>query len=205
MASVAFASVAQVAPILFAGTTAVYLASKSNSQGPERKNKPADKHKQDKHKALMQEYGMSASHWQAQHAKVAEMGTDRHQGMEMNHFRPKGASLLGGMMDDHVDLAQYDRKATLLSLHANQGEIRPTHKRNPIVSTLTEEITHPNDASRQTSFGKHRHITNNPNHTQAKIGKMHAEQRTVPYKLRHDNNGEYFGRAPGQSFRYSEY
>ena len=204
MASVMFASAAQVMPILFAGTTAVYLASKSNSQGPERKNKAVDKHKQDKHKAVMEEYGMSASHWQAELAKAAEMGSDKHRGMEMNHFRPKGETLLAGMMQDHVELAQYDRKATLLSMHANVGNIRP-RQRNPIVATLTEEITHPNDASRSTSFGKHRHIINNPNHTQARIGRINAEQANVPYKLRHSNNGEYFGRAPGQSFRYSEY
>lgn len=167
------------------------------------------------HAAIIAEYGMSASAWQAPYNKAVLMGSQLRDGVGLD-VRDGGYPFhsdrdpLDTMRKDHVNLTKYDRLDTEYSLDNRRGEVRPRNK-IAIASTLSGELETPWGAS--TEFGKTK-----AEYFRATPGIMPDGTRvlTVPTKLdvgsaRVDTTAQvhgasvFRGNAPWQSFRYSEF
>lgn len=202
MATFLFAGSAQILPILLAGTAAVYLQTSSSSAPPPQRSKDDDDGLRERHMSVIQEYGLSASHWQEQHSKVAEMGTDRHLGVTATIGDPNPQSWIDHASKEHTDLSQYNRHQAELFMRTLKGDIRP-HKRQPIVDGLQAEFSHPNDPSATTRFGPYRYVVNNPNPRQLKDGLEKHKNIKEPDNLTYVRKNA-FARVPGHGFRYEE-
>ncbi len=202
MATFLFAGSAQILPILLAGGSAILFQTSSSSAPPPLKSKDDDENLKARHMAVMDEYGLSASHWIEQQSRVSEMGTDRHYGVTATTGEPNPVNWQKRAAKEHVDLSEHNRHNTELFLHTMKGDIRPS-KRTPIVDALTPEIQHPNDPTAVSRFGPLRHVVNHPNPKQLQHGEeMYANSNDPPQLSYVRKNA--FARVPGLGFRYEE-
>lgn len=202
MATFLFSGSAQILPLLLAGGSAILFQTASSSAPPPLKSKDDDENLKLRHKAVMEEYGLSASHWIEQHSQVSEMGTDRHFGVTATIGEPNPTKWLAHASKEHTDLSEHNRHNTELFMHAMKGDIRPS-KRTPIVDGLQDEIAHPNDPAARSRFGPYRHVVNHPNPTQLKQGLEKYQSSNDPPQLSYIRKNA-FARVPGLGFRYEE-
>ena len=199
---------AAVLPFAAMGAFALYLERQT---GPKAKEKKDDEHVTENHKAILHEYGMSAA---AEHALL-----DRKylQGGIINDGVGVDNTMAKQLQDPHVDvmdvlaqeqaaLAAFDRWDTELSYQLQQSQIIP-RRNNQIAVALTEEVSHPDDPSKRSTFYVSKFSPAYANQQQIAdadrqlrmIGESPAE-----HSLRAWNGSQFFETAAGQSFRYSE-
>lgn len=150
----------------------------------------------------MNAWGASASFWQAEHNKLVGLGAATNKDLSlMPHEREAS---LNGMFKEHCDVAAFDVADTMNVFDTRQGLVR-MNKRNPIVSTLSEDLVNPADPTRIARFDSYHEMPNWANPAQVRQAKALLEADTDPQNaMRRHYGTELFNRAPGQSFRYTE-
>lgn len=191
-----------------------YLAERKKNPQQKRTSVSEDKAEL-RHEAIMSEYGMSASAWQAPFNRAVLMGAPIKDAAGLD-VRAGGypyhtdADPLEYTRREHADLTKYDRLNSEVALDTRRGDVRPRNK-IAIAATLSNELVAPTGAT--TEFGRTRQ-----EYFRATPGIMQDGTKiiTVPTRLdvgssRVDTtaivHGQsvFRGNAPWQSFRYSEF
>jgi len=199
---------AAVLPFAAMGAFALYLERQS---GPKAKQKKDDEHVTENHKAILHEYGMSAA---AEHALLDRkylQGGIINDGVGVDntmakHMQDPNVDVMAVLAEEQISLAAFDRWDTELAYHLQQGQIIP-RKNNQIAIALTEEVSHPDDSSKRSTFYVSKFSPAYANQQQiADADRMLQQQGETPAErsLRAWNGSQFFETAAGQSFRYSE-
>jgi hypothetical protein len=156
----------------------------------------------------MQQVGANASVWKNLVGKQFLMGNPVSDVQGVNFdgggYEPDRAyDPMNKMQSQHVDLTQFDRADTLMSLYADRGEVRP-RRGQAIVTTLTQELRHPKEPERVTGFLAQSYVPNFANEAQIAAAARVAASDDPERSLRRQQGSQFFLRAPFQSFRYSE-
>lgn len=117
--------------------------------------------------------------------------------------RPTDPDPLAELKEQHVSMFERDRQDAQYALYASQGQLRP-FRRVPIASTLTDELHHPKDPSRKTSFMASTYVPGNPSAAQLQAAQQVAASDDPERSLRRMQGLQLYNRAPFQSFRYSD-
>lgn len=197
---------AVAAPFVLMGALAHYLHQRDNHKTPKR-DLTDEERRNEEYMLNLHHDGASVSNWQVNHNKIFTMGQHLNEILSLDvskggyHNNPNHDPLHAVFMD-HVHLGHYDRVDTMRNLRSNDGEIR-MRRRMPIAATLTPEIHNPSNPDESTTFAMDRMIPNWAN--EAQVAQV---MRTIDPNLTYDQllmpywDGEFFARAPGQSFRY---
>lgn len=193
-------------PLLAMGGAAAWMIQRSGHRI--REHTPSDDEKRRKTQQKDLEHnGANASVWAGKHQKHFLMGSSMKDVIDFDNshggYNPDAnVDVLAELFQQHVDIENFDRADTFLSLTKGNGEIR-MRKRGPIVATLTKEIAHPDDPLRTTQFEAYRHMPNWANKAQIDAMKRQVNPDTEPAMLlKRYWDAEDFNRAAGQSFRY---
>lgn len=200
---------AEYLPLLGIGSLAFYLAQYGSGAPPPRRDPTEEERSRHQHMTEMEVGGASASHWQTMTQKVHLFGVSGKAETSLDltnagYIENPNISPLAEMFNDHANLAAYDRDDTFLSMNVGTGEVRPK-RRMPIVSTLSEEISHPKNPNMTTNLGVFKHFPNEPNRTQVRKAMENIdEKQRADTQLQPHFEVAYYNRAPGQSFRYDD-
>lgn len=201
--------VALMLPLVAAGGVALALMQ---SSAPTTKpgSKSEEEWRNEQEIMTLKERGASASNWQNQHNKTFLMGNAVRRVVAPDP-RATGVSPdltvdpLLPMFHQHNDLAAFDRQDTLTSLRTNKGELR-MRRRMPIAAALTEEIHRPGSEEASSTFLEYKFYPDRPNAAQIAQAKREIDAgKTYDQQLRNYYGVPYYNRAPGQSFRYSDF
>lgn len=197
---------AVVAPFVMAGALATYLHQRDSAVTPKRD--PTDEERRAMQQMEDLHYnGANASVWGVNHNKIFMMGQTLNEILSLDvsqggYHENKNYDPLHAIFGDHVQLSNYDRVDTMRSLRTNNGEIR-MRRRMPIAATLTPEIHNPANPAESTTFAMDRMLPNWANEAQLdQVRRNFDPSATYDSLLMPYWDTEFFGRAPGQSFRY---
>ena len=163
------------------------------------------------HKSLIMEYGISSSNEYALKDRQYMMGGLITHGVGVDNtasaqLADPNYNPLEELANDSVRLASFDRADTLLSMHVQQSQVVP-RKNNQMVMALSEEVYHPDDHTSRSEFyvSKFSPAYANPRQVLEadRVLGTHWEDEHEQ-SLRAWNGSQFFERAAGQSFRYSE-
>jgi len=196
-------------PLLALGGGAAMLIQRGRVGAPP-EHEPSEEERRRMTQMLDLEHnGANASVFQHLHNKSFLMGGDMKEVLDLHHpfggYDPvadRDNDLLGHMFEQHAEVSEFDRQDTYYSITTGQGEVR-MRRHMPIAATLSEELHHPNDVTRKTSFNAYRHHVDWANEAQIQAVKRQNPKEHAPGPaIRKYWDSEFFNRAPGQSFRY---
>jgi hypothetical protein len=201
--------VALMLPLVAAGGVALALLQ-SSAPTTKPKSKSEEEWRNKQQLADLEQNGATASFWQNQHNKTFLMGNAVRRVVAPNVYGggvdpDLSVDPLLPMFQDHNDLAAFDRKDTIASLYAQKGEVR-MRRRMPIAAALTPEIHRPGSEEASSTFLEYKFYPDRPNAAQ-----IAQAQREIAVGIREDQQLRnyygvpFFARAPGQSFRYSDF
>lgn len=201
-------------PLLLFGGAAVFVVPKINSNNAVQGDMENPKHEnflEESQAAGLPEMGGMVAFWDTLHQKQWLMGgpvSDTQIGIDFDSGRhgyepDKSIDPLKRVWADHVKVANFDRAQTLESLNSMRGDVRPK-RAHAIVTTLSEELHHPNNPQQRSAFLHTQYVPHNPNWAQIK--QAHSMKATdIPERSQRRQTGvQFFNRAPGQSFRYEQ-
>ena len=191
-----------LAPLALAAGIVLFVSRKGAQKSPQRNDVPANETARIHQQAVedMGAWGAGATFWQSNHRRLQNMGAATNRDLSLiPGQRPQG---LEGIYDEHAFVADFDTFNELNSLDTRQGELR-VNKRNPIPSTLSEDLVNPNDSSRVARFDTWHEMPHWANPAQIKEAERIMARDADPQNaMRRHYGTELFNRAPGQSFRY---
>jgi hypothetical protein len=199
---------AELPLLLFAGS-AIYAVPQINKAFEKDLRAPTESEKLTNDQAQnMQHVGANASVWKTLVHKQFLMGNPVSdvQGINFDgggYVPDRAYDPMNRVHKQHVEMTQFDRADTLLSLYSDRGEVRP-RRGQPIVTTLTQELRHPTDGSRVTGFLAQSYVPGFANEAQLAAAARVAVSDDPERSLRRQEGSQFFLRAPFQSFRYSE-
>lgn len=198
------ASLGDLAPLALAAGVVLFVAR----PGADKPNTVPDTPKsetvrlRDQAMEDMEAWGASAAFWQAEHNKLVGIGAATNKDMSL--MPQEREQSVYGMYKEHADVAQFDTADSMNVFDTRQGLVR-MNKRNPIVSTLTEDLVNPSDPTRVARFDTYHEMPNWANPAQVRQAQALLEADADPQNAMRRHYGvELFNRAPGQSFRYTE-
>ena len=197
---------ASVAPLVALGAVGYWYASQPDPSKMEKEIPDEDRRE---HSFLqdMEHHGANASFFNQLHLKAVTMGTNLKQDTALDTRqnrldKEKGKNMVRSIYVEHAKIASFDRSDTLLAVTTSQGTIRP-QRRVAVVATLTPTIKHPDNPRQSIDFRAHKIVPNYANPAQMAAAQREWRAAVEPqYMLRNHETGEFFTRAPGQSFRY---
>jgi hypothetical protein len=195
-------AIGDLAPLALAAGIVLWVSRPGSQKSPNRPDVPADETARIHHQAVedMGAWGAGATFWQSSHRRLQNMGAETNKDLSLHPTNRDPT--LASMYEEHAFVADYDSFKELLSLDTRQGEIR-ANKRNPIPSTLSEDLVHPADSSRVARFDTWHEMPNWANPTQIRQAEAIMRRDADPQNAMRRHYGvELFNRAPGQSFRY---
>lgn len=199
---------AAVLPFFAMGGFALYAHKTSQ---PKVASATEEDRQQDQHRAIIQEYGASAAVFQENWDRAVLMGGIINDGVGLNntdggyHSDPNWDPM-EEVIAKNVALLSFDRSDAELSLHTQRGEVVP-RKRNAMAITLTPEIFDPSRPDVRSELYVSKWSPAYANITQMRRAEARMyEDPENPHELslRSWNGAQFWDRAPGQSFRYSE-
>lgn len=199
---------AELPLLLFAGS-AIYAVPKINKAFEKDLRVPTESDKlTDDQAQNIGQVGANASVWKTLVGKQFLMGNPVSDVQGFNfegggYVTDKNTDPVRRMQNQHVELTQFDRADTLLSLYSDRGEVRP-RRGQAIVTSLTQELYHPKDSTQVTGFLAQSYVPNFANEAQIAAAERVATSDDPERSLRRRPGSEFFLRAPFQSFRYSE-
>jgi hypothetical protein len=192
-------------PIVAVGSGAIWMVSNSGMQA--REYEPTEEERRRETQILdMEHNGANASVFQNRHNESFLMGMAMGETLSMDNtgggYNPN-KDVLQDVFQQHADLEQWDRTHTFHAFTTAQGEIKMRSRGMPIAATLTPELYHPNDPSYRTDLAAYQGLPNWANTAQLQAMKRQRDSDLTPeQQTRRYYDGEFFNRAPGQSFRY---
>ena len=199
-------------PIILFGGAAVFVVprvSSNNAIQSDLKHPKNEDPLEVAQKEGLQEFGALASQWSSLHQKQWLMGgpvSDTQVGIDFKSGRhgyepDKSIDPLKRVWEDHVKVANFDRRDTVEGLVSMRGQVRPK-RQHAIVTTLTPELHHPNNPAQKSAFLDTQYVPHNPNHAQIRLANS-MKAHDIPERSQRRHTGvQFFNRAPGQSFRY---
>lgn len=199
---------AAILPLAALGAFGIYA---NRTTDPQKQPRTEDDKVAENHKALLMEYGLSASNDYAMKDRQYMAGGLITYGVGVD---PSQSQLLDSPYYDVVEdlaaksvaLANFDRADTLLSARVQQSTIVP-RRNNQQAIALTEEVHHPSDTGSRSTFyvNKFSPAYANPRQIAEADYRLGVTWETEAERsLRAWNGSQFFERAAGQSFRYSE-
>lgn len=202
MAATSAMAIGDLAPLALAAGIVLMVVRPAAQKPPHRQDVPHDETSRIHRQAVedMGAWGAGATFWQSSHRRLQNMGAATNRDLSLMPHQRDGT--LNGMYEEHAAVADFDTFESLLSLDTRQGELR-MNKRNPIPSTLSEDLAHPADSSRIARFDTWHEMPNWANPAQIRQAEAIMRRDADPQNaMRRHYGTELFNRAPGQSFRY---
>ncbi len=163
------------------------------------------------HVAIMNEVGASATAWANANQKQHLMGAPPPNVKGIHFYDPDsqgwqsnpGVDPLQPIWQEHAELQKFDQRSVVEALVAQRGEVR-ARRHMPIAAALTPEIHHPNHPDMRSGILETSYMPHNMNEAQiAQVQRIRGKEDPA-HPFRREPGIEFFNRAEGQSFRYSE-
>lgn len=197
-------------PLLMLGGTALYAVPKVNKAFTKDLSEPEDTNNlHNDNLANMEEHGATAGAWNVMLQKQFLMGAPV---SDVDGFNYSKAGIgydpatdeghLSHIYKQHQALYDFDRSDAQFSLWSMRGEVRPRRSQG-IATPLSDELFNPKTGNK-TAFLATSYVPNYAHHAQITQGLRNAASDDPERSLRRENGVQFYARAPGQSFRYSE-